>query len=299
MTRSVTECREVRALADAYLDDELLVETNHAVLAHLRTCPACRAEMQARAIERAALKRAFADDPSRAPTAAFTASLTNHLRAAAATRTSPIRYVAWIAAAAVLAVALVWSIQRERSTQLADEPAMAALVESAVGDHIDCALRQQPSAPPIPLDRASYDGALRGLDGAVRSSASRLASPAQELGAHACIWRGRRFGHVVLSYKSEVVSVLVTQPEGSVARHAASNPSQCATTAEFAVACFAAPEHAVFVVSALPAGEAVSLAQELAPAMREHLSRRLATAQPTAGESRAPEARDHVRVTSQ
>lgn len=278
MTRPPMECREVRALADPYLDDELLVETNHALLAHLRTCPACRTEVQAREMARAALKQAFANDPSRSASAAFKASLTNHLRAGAGrvSGRSPLRYFPWIAAAALLAMAIVWSVQQGRSTQLADDPAMAPLIESAVGDHVDCALRQQPSAPPVPLDQATYDGALRGLDGAVRSSASGLPSPPRELGAHACIWKGRRFGHVVLSYRSEVVSVLVTQPEGSVARHAAAEPSQCPTTAEFSVACFASPEHAVFVVSALPAAESVSLAQALAPTLREHLSRRQA-----------------------
>jgi predicted anti-sigma-YlaC factor YlaD len=35
-------CSEVRKLADAYLDDELSVETKRRVLEHTRSCEACR-----------------------------------------------------------------------------------------------------------------------------------------------------------------------------------------------------------------------------------------------------------------
>src|SRR5918993_724158 len=73
-------CRDVRSLGDAYLDDELLVETNQALLAHLGQCPACRADMKARQALRARLKRAFEADRGLGPTADFTASLKNGLR---------------------------------------------------------------------------------------------------------------------------------------------------------------------------------------------------------------------------
>jgi predicted anti-sigma-YlaC factor YlaD len=47
------ECREVRELADAFIDNELLVETNLQVLGHLGRCRDCRAFVE----EKSRLKR--------------------------------------------------------------------------------------------------------------------------------------------------------------------------------------------------------------------------------------------------
>src|SRR5260221_10639033 len=53
------QCRELRDIADSYLAEELLVETNHEVLRHLEGCPACREEVSARRQLRMGLKHAF------------------------------------------------------------------------------------------------------------------------------------------------------------------------------------------------------------------------------------------------
>jgi anti-sigma factor RsiW len=281
------ECRDVRALEDTYLDEELLVETNHALLAHLRNCPACNEELHRRRALRTTLKSAFGSDPRLAPRADFAAMLAAalHAQAERATATTWRRYLPWMAAAAAVAMAFAieWGRASRIPTQMPDDAAIQPLIESAVGDHRDCALGHQPSEPPVPLDQAAYDTALRGLDNAVRVSAMALESPADTIGAHACIWQGRRFGHVVLSFKGAVVSVLVTNPPRDVARYAAAVPTRCPTTAEFSVECFAAPQHAVFVVSDLPANESATLAQQLAPGIRNHLSRVLALLQPLPG----------------
>ena len=39
------QCREVRELADSFLSEQLLVETNHEIVRHLETCPDCRADI--------------------------------------------------------------------------------------------------------------------------------------------------------------------------------------------------------------------------------------------------------------
>src|SRR5262245_39446825 len=54
------ECRRFRDIADSYLSEELLVETNHDVLRHLESCPTCRAELAARRQVRRVLRSAFA-----------------------------------------------------------------------------------------------------------------------------------------------------------------------------------------------------------------------------------------------
>jgi anti-sigma factor RsiW len=46
-------------MADSFLAEELLTETNHEILRHLETCPACRADLAARRALREGLRRAF------------------------------------------------------------------------------------------------------------------------------------------------------------------------------------------------------------------------------------------------
>jgi hypothetical protein len=52
-------CRDVREIADSFLCEELLTETNHEILRHLETCPLCRTEIDARRRLRGALRDAF------------------------------------------------------------------------------------------------------------------------------------------------------------------------------------------------------------------------------------------------
>lgn len=277
------ECREVRALVDAYLDDELLVETNQAVLAHLSHCGACRAEMAARQALRTKLKNAVESDQRLGSRPDFSRELRNRLHSIDPHATSAWqRRLPWMAAATVVALlAIAWALAASWSTpRLANDPTVASLIESAVGDHRDCALRHQPSEPPISLDQAAaHDAALRGLDRAVTAPTGSLPAPLDSIAAHACVWKGRRFGHVVLSYKGVTTSVLVTAPERDTQPYALGLPEACPTTSEFAVACFAAPQHAVFIVSELSSGDTVTLAQVLAPGMRDHFTRVLAALQ--------------------
>jgi hypothetical protein len=49
------ECRDVRELADSFLAEELLTETNHEILRHIDTCPMCREDLAARRALRVAV----------------------------------------------------------------------------------------------------------------------------------------------------------------------------------------------------------------------------------------------------
>jgi hypothetical protein len=62
------QCREVRELLDAFLGDQLLVETTNDLVRHLEGCPACRTELEGRRALRARLQSAFAGAVPLAPT---------------------------------------------------------------------------------------------------------------------------------------------------------------------------------------------------------------------------------------
>jgi predicted anti-sigma-YlaC factor YlaD len=51
-------CERIRRYCDSYLDNELLVETNHEVLRHLAVCPDCTKVLDHRVRLKAAVKRA-------------------------------------------------------------------------------------------------------------------------------------------------------------------------------------------------------------------------------------------------
>jgi anti-sigma factor RsiW len=53
------QCREFREIADSYLSNELMVETNPRVIAHLEQCAECRQELKARRELRGKLREAF------------------------------------------------------------------------------------------------------------------------------------------------------------------------------------------------------------------------------------------------
>src|SRR4029450_6326549 len=82
--RGVMNCRDVREVADSFLCEELLTETNHEILRHLDTCPSCRAELDARRRLRGALRAAFDRAPDLQPAAGFADRLREQLRPAAA-----------------------------------------------------------------------------------------------------------------------------------------------------------------------------------------------------------------------
>ena len=79
--RPMMECRDVREMADSFLSEQLLVETNHELLRHLEMCPVCREEIAARGALRARLRSAFAQAEDLRPRPAFSAELRTALRA--------------------------------------------------------------------------------------------------------------------------------------------------------------------------------------------------------------------------
>ena len=76
------QCRDVRELADSFLSEQLLVETNHELLRHLETCPDCRADIAGRRALRDGLRAAFARAEDLRPRPEFAAELLAKLRPA-------------------------------------------------------------------------------------------------------------------------------------------------------------------------------------------------------------------------
>jgi anti-sigma factor RsiW len=264
------QCREVRDLADSFLSEQLLVETNHEVLRHLDNCPDCRAELEARRALRTAIQRAFLnadalrmredfarDTGPSLRTVSLGAGLLSRRRAAAAAA------VAALAAGAGLFL-------------LPDD--VDAIALDAVGDHRNCAVRFRLAEKPIPLEEAERRHAAwygRLLD-TPPAELAISAGPVRVVERHACVFNGRRFAHVVMQTQGQLVSLLVTEDRrwlpsltgGEGPPHLASQPEADGVS----VVSFRTSRHRVFFVSNLSDPELRAVAGTLAEPVAGRLS---------------------------
>jgi hypothetical protein len=309
------ECRRFRDIADSYLSEELLVETNHDVLRHLETCPTCRAELAARRQVRRVLQAAFAHAEELQPAPDLTDRVRRFAQARvaeAAPVTRRARVLRWVrrrvwtgqggarrwavAAMLLLASGAAGAMVSQAWGPLSDDsatrsptgtPTGRALMEVApfaAGDHRECALQGRPESW-VALDEASrrFDPVYAGLADVIRRdrTAIKRSSIADVVDGHSCVFQGRRFGHVMLKHANRVVSVLVTnfsvaQKSNGLARLTGRDGSRrvaaCSQNADFRVACFRAPHHAVFVVSDLGEQDNLAIARSVAPSLQQHLA---------------------------
>lgn len=207
-------CRDVREMADSFLCEELLTETNHEVLRHLETCPVCRTEIDGRRRLRGALRDAFTRAPELQPSAEFQTRLRDQLRDVSAhgTRSWSLsgRWLA-LAAGIVLAVGVTGIVLMKRTAGPTE-----ALAQDAVGDHQNCALEYRLVRRPVPLEEAAqqFDNAYRLLLNAPPDDVSTPDGVARVTERHSCAYGARRFGHVIMEYRGRVVSLLMTANNG-------------------------------------------------------------------------------------
>src|SRR4029078_798976 len=98
-------CLDVREIADSFLCEELLTETNHEILRHLDACPSCRTEIDPRRPLRGALSTAFNRAPHLQPSGEFGDRLRDRLRQAAVDKPRAWTFSGrWLAPAAAVLV---------------------------------------------------------------------------------------------------------------------------------------------------------------------------------------------------
>lgn len=311
------QCRDFREVADSYLSDELLVETNHGMIAHLEACADCRRELAARRELQTTLRASFANAEELRIRDLFADRLRKELRdASTSPATSLLRRRAWMVLAACLIVAAafamlaLWRKQRApapaqiaagerqepkveqvKPTDIQPRPAatavdadmvLARMSELAAGDHRDCAIGHRLPDRPIDLEEAgrTHDRAYLNLQQAVMSRRPEFADGFELVMAHACLFKGQWFGHIVVRHRGRLVSLLVTKLENAggtsakekLARDQAAQVIACSTAEGYRISCFRTMRHAVFVVSELEEAENLALARKLAPSIYEHIT---------------------------
>jgi anti-sigma factor RsiW len=270
------KCADVRTMAESYLAGELPVDTSHAIIAHLEGCASCQTELHARVALRQTLREAFRTSADLAPHPRFTNQVLRGVRserAGAARRSLKPGHWLAIAATAALLILAAWQIvgMKRPSGHLAG---LIELVAHATGDHRDCALHHALEEAPISLEEAAlrYGPVYASLRTAVADSALVRSGDVEVLGAHSCVFEGRRFAHVVVRRRGHVVSILLTPIDWAQSVEP-THADVCPSSDGFRVACFSARGHAGFVVSDLSDEENLALAHELAPLLQAYLAR--------------------------
>ncbi len=265
------DCRKVRQLADAYESEQLLVETARAIVAHLDRCPPCREEVDGIHRMRNLLQRGFNNDASLGVSPEFAAALRARLKienvGSVGVSGTRLRWMA-LAAAVLLFVSGGFGI---RGLGIAG---FSAIVHAAVGDHRFCFVAFALAERPLPLKDSSeryadpVDARLDALQPAAAASGDiRIVE------RHSCVYGGRRFAHVVLKYKNDFVSMVVTPdtrmlrvvPGGSAP--ADGSIAMLDPQDDLNVAALRGPAHVVFFISPLGTADLRDVAQAMAPAV--------------------------------
>jgi len=108
-------------------------------------------------------------------------------------------------------------------------------------------------------------------------SNGRLPIGATLVAAHSCIFNGQGFGHVILKYHNELVSILVTadgvQPsEQNIFGAGTEEMISGVGSGTYRLAHFATERYVVFVVSVLSEMENVEIARAIAPSVSMHIA---------------------------
>lgn len=271
------QCREVRDLADSFLSEQLLVETNHEVLRHLEGCPACRAELASHRELRTATRRAFVHDESLRLSDEFRDRAVRLLQRTAPGKTPRRivrrRWVIGLTVAAVLVIAAgVGQFLRTRGTEL--------IARDAVGDHQNCAVQFRLAERPISLEEAAarYDPSFRLLQDTPSEDWNTPLGPLHVVDRHSCVFQGRRFAHIVLQSQGQVVSLLVTGNDGQATESINGTDrtprlAGLASNDGFEVVSFEIPGHIVFVVGSLGQQQLRQVAQSLSGPLYSRFAR--------------------------
>src|SRR5215467_2393449 len=114
------QCSDFREIADSYLSDELLIETNHDVIRHLESCGGCRSELAPRRQLLHNLQMKFNHALELRVRDGFAESLKTRLRAQALRPLIVIPRIAYVGIVATLLIAVglgLLVVQRWRASQ--------------------------------------------------------------------------------------------------------------------------------------------------------------------------------------
>lgn len=270
------QCVEFREISEAYLSDQLLVETNIQVFRHLENCSKCRADFSERRNLRLKLRsigreaEEFQIDP------VFATRLAANLKASVLERSSwydfilaPRKMVPALAGLLIVfSIGFVLLNQFGSGVEIVgtNQSLVRGLSEmalTAVGDHQNCAISKL-RAWNILAD-TDYDHKTEYQEKVARPLQEFFSQKIEMLHAHDCVYDGVQFAHVILRHGDHIVSVFVDKSEELPERNSDTGVPSILSEQEngFQVASFQNRNRAVFVISDMSEAENLSAARSL------------------------------------
>lgn len=272
------QCGRIRRHLDAYLSNELLVETTSDVLRHLESCEACSRELEARTRVRDALRRVAV---SQIPPEELRLSIQRQLRKMQPGFLGGPRRLTWVVAlAGVIVVVLGGIVTQQWIRVLHGKQIVASVLALGVSDHLQCAVKGHNypdiANPPEQL-RQKLGPQYAGLLEVVQQKLSGF----EVLEAHICSVPGspRKYVHFIARGRGTILSVILTRsegaqfPSGKTFRSGASDSVNLyeAHLEGMNAAGFESKGYLGFVVSDLSRDTTVQIASVLAPPLKAAL----------------------------
>jgi anti-sigma factor RsiW len=280
-------CERYRRYFDAYLDNELLVETNQDVLQHLTTCRDCAHILENRARVKELVKNAVTKEAAppelvsavhqrlRTERQSFFGFNTAHWMMAAAA-------VTLIAVGSV--VALQWrgaGVTLETVSARVGEILRVGLV-----DHLHCAILSERWKRFMSLDdmktatgRSALGPEFMDLVPAVEA---KVGADYKLVQGHRCVANKRRYIHLILTgNKDAIVSLVITekrdesftQAQAVAVMQASGIPIYRDRLGKYEMAGFESEKYVAYIVSNLDRELNLNLASVMAPVVYDHLRR--------------------------
>ena len=277
------ECRRIRAFLDSYLDNELLIETNHEVLKHLENCTECAALLEGRSRLKQHLQQAVRKDE--AP-AALQLKIQRQLREQALQ--PRFGWMSWglAAAAAIILAVSAWGVFYAIKSGKLSTPAPQAQLDAnaqvlnvGLGNHLHCAIDRDFANKHFSDEEMSAK--LGDYIGLVSLVKAKIPAGFEVVVGHRCKFNGREFVHLILKKQEQVVSLTLTKKDGEAftsaqfgeVLQASGIDLHTARLQGYEVTGFSTRDYLVFVVSNLAAQANLEMAQTLAPVMRDFVKR--------------------------
>ena len=276
-------CKRIRSYLDSYLNNELMVETNHEVLTHLETCGACSRTLEDRARLKAQLKHAVMQEYAPAALRERIASDLRRGRVFSFNRAS----LALAAAAAVLVIAAVtfftWGPPKNQlslQAKVAPADVTGQILKIGFDDHVFCAIDHQLANKQFTPDQMSEKLGPEYV-GLVELVKEKMPQDFTVVVGHRCHYQGREFIHLIMRNQYDVVSLVITRKNGEafptdgVASlvQATGGPIYQAAWANQQIAGLETRDHLVFVVSNKTNDTNMQIASSLEPSVRDFLAR--------------------------
>ena len=270
---------------DAYLSNELLVETTSDVLKHLETCANCSRELEARSRVREALRHAAT---TQAVPKGLEQAIHERLRKAQrgwAWGFPQARWAVALAGVALVAIAVVAS-QQWRSLQRGRQ-LVASVLGLGVSDHLECAIKGH-NYPEVAHSPEELRARLGPQYAKLLPAVEQRLTGFQVLEAHICSVPGspRQYVHMIARRSQTILSVVLTRREGESfpagnflveSAQSGVNVYQ-AHLQDMNVAGFATKEYFGFVASDLSQEGVLEIASAIAPPLRNALDGNVGTA---------------------